>query len=88
MKPSLVSADAQGASVSEVYRAVDVGLLAELAELADVLDELARLDPDVLAAVEDVDRTLIWEAMREDPLARLARSAQQARFYARLKVVA
>lgn len=85
MKPSLVSADAQGASVSEVYRAVDVGLLAEL---ADVLDELARLDPDVLAAVEDVDRTLIWEAMREDPLARLARSAQQARFYARLKVVA
>ena len=84
MKPPLVTADPQGASVREVYQPVDLGLLAEI---ADVLDDLARNAPDVLAAVEDVDRTLIWEAMVEDPITRLARSAQQARFYARWKAL-
>ena len=85
MRPPLVLADPQVASAAEVYRAVDVGLLPEI---ADVLDDLARNDPDVLAAVEDVDRTLIWEAMQEDPLRRLVRSARQARSYARLRTIA
>lgn len=85
MRPALVIADAEGASTAEVHRAVDATLLGEI---ADVLDDLARRDPDVLAAVADVDRTLIWEAMQEAPLARLARCAQQARFYARLRGIA
>ncbi len=85
MRPALTIADTQDNSPGEVHRSVDIGLLPEI---ADVLDDLALRDPDVLAAVEDVDRTLIWEAMLEAPLARLARSAQQARFYARLRVIA
>lgn len=85
MRPALVIADAESASTAEVHKAVDATLLGEI---ADVLDDLARRDPDVLAAVEDVDRTLIWEAMQEAPLTRLARCAQQARFYARLRVIA
>ena len=85
VRPALVIADAEGASATEVYRAFDARLLSEI---ADVLDVLAHRDPDVLAAVEDVDRTLIWEAMQEPPLVRLARCAQQARFYARMRVSA
>ena len=55
-----------------------------LPEIADVLAHLALRDPDVLAAVEDVDRTLIREALHERPILRLVRSARLARHYARL----
>lgn len=82
MSASLVTSDEHGPSPAEVYRAVDRSILPEI---ADILDRLAMADPDVLAAVEDVDRTLIWEAMEEPPFQRLVRSGQQARFYARLK---
>lgn len=84
MRPALILGDAQSASPAGIHRPVDPS---QLPEIADVLLDLARRDPDVLAAVEDVDRTLIWEAMQEAPIARLARSAQQARFYARLRVI-
>lgn len=45
---------------------------------------LAEHDPDVLAAVADVDRSLIRSELRLSPLARLVASAQQARFFERL----
>ncbi len=46
---------------------------------------LAENDPDVLAAVADVDRSLIREALKQSPLERLAQSAAQARVYDRLR---
>lgn len=85
MRSAPVIVDTQDTSPREVHGSVDIRLLPEI---ADVLDHLALHDPDVLAAVEDVDRSLIWEAMQEAPLARLSRSAQQARFYGRLRVIA
>jgi hypothetical protein len=45
---------------------------------------LAEHDPDVLAAVADVDRSLIRSELQLSPLARLVASAQQARFFERL----
>lgn len=82
MRPDVVIADQQSPSAEEIFRPLDLGLLSEI---KDVLDHLALHDPDVLAAVEDVDRTLIWEASNEAPLARLARSIKQAQFYEHLK---
>ena len=45
---------------------------------------LAEHDPDVLAAIGDVDRSLIQAELRRSPLERLVASVQQARFYDRL----
>lgn len=45
---------------------------------------LAEHDPDVLAAVGDVDRSLIQLELRRSPMERLVASVQQARFYERL----
>lgn len=45
---------------------------------------LAEHDPDVLAAVDDVDRSLIQSELRRSPIERLVASVQQARFYERL----
>ena len=64
------------------------------ASLPDMGDELvnsvraflAENDPDVLAAIEDVDRSLIRSELRRSPLERLVASVQQARFYERLAV--
>ena len=52
--------------------------------VAEVRAYLAEHDPDVLAAVDDVDRSLIRSELQRSPLARLVASAQQARFYERL----
>ena len=52
--------------------------------IAGVRAYLAEHDPDVLAAVDDVDRSLIRSELQRSPLARLVASAQQARFYERL----
>lgn len=52
--------------------------------VAGVRAYLAEHDPDVLAAVDDVDRSLIRSELQRSPLARLVASAQQARFYERL----
>ena len=46
---------------------------------------LAENDPDVLAAVADVDRSLIQAALKQSPLERLVQSATQARVYSRLR---
>lgn len=45
---------------------------------------LAEHDPDVLAAVDDVDRSLIQTELRRSPIERLVASVQQARLYERL----
>jgi hypothetical protein len=45
---------------------------------------LAEHDPDVLAAVDDVDRSLIQSELRQSPIRRLLASVQQARFFERL----
>lgn len=55
-----------------------------LADLADILAILNDRDPDIIAAVADVDRSLIWEAALENPLERLDRSARNAAYLARL----
>ncbi len=39
---------------------------------------LAERDPDVLAAVDDVDRTLILSTLRLDPMERVRSSAHNA----------
>jgi hypothetical protein len=52
--------------------------------IAGVRAYLAEHDPDVLAAVDDVDRSLIRSELQRSPLTRLVASAQQARFYERL----
>lgn len=41
-------------------------------EIASVMEHLMEHHPDVLAAVGDVDRTLIWCAMERTPLENLA----------------
>jgi hypothetical protein len=53
-----------------------------------LLRRLCIEDADVIAAVADIDRSLIWEALREPPLARLRRSVGNARAIARLRRVA
>jgi glutathione S-transferase len=70
-----------GVRVEDIYHHVDPGAVPEI---AGVLEWLAEKYPQTLAAVGDVDRSLIWEAMEESPLQRLAHSAQMARFYERL----
>lgn len=45
---------------------------------------LAEHDPDVLAALEDVDRSLIHAELQRSPLERLVASVQQARSCERL----
>jgi hypothetical protein len=44
---------------------------------------LAERDPDVLAAVDDVDRTLIHSTLRLDPLDRVRSSTHNAEVLAR-----
>lgn len=63
--PSIVVPDEQFATVEQIFRPVDP---ARVPELAGVLTYLAEHEPDVLAAVADVDRTLIWAAMEMSPL--------------------
>ena len=46
---------------------------------------LAARDPDVLAAVDGVDRTLIVSALARDPWERVRESAANARFVMELR---
>ncbi len=46
--------------------------------IADVRAYLAEHDPDVLAAVADVDRGLIWNMLELAPMERLHRAVQMA----------
>lgn len=45
---------------------------------------LAEHDPDVVAAIEDEDRSLIQAELQRSPLERLVASVQQAQFCERL----
>lgn len=63
--PPIVVPDEQFATAEQIFRPVDSALVPEL---AGVLAYLAAHDPDVLAAVADVDRSLIWAAMEQSPL--------------------
>lgn len=79
--------DASGARIGSL--AVALGLRQCAFEMGDELVQsvrsyLAEHDPDVLAAIEDVDRSLIQSELRRSPLERLVASVQQARFYERL----
>ena len=46
--------------------------------IAEVRAYLAEHDPDVLAAVADVDRGLIWNMLELSPMERLHRAIQMA----------
>ena len=46
--------------------------------IAGVRAYLAEHDPDVLAAVADVDRSLIWNMLELAPMERLHRAVQMA----------
>jgi FAD/FMN-containing dehydrogenase len=63
--PPIVVPDEQFATAEQIFRPVDAALVPELAEM---LAYLSEHDPDVLAAVADVDRSLIWAAMEMGPL--------------------
>lgn len=63
--PPIVVPDERFATAEQIFRAVEPALVPEL---AGVLVYLAEHDPDVLAAVADVDRSLIWAAMEMSPL--------------------
>lgn len=75
MRPPIVIPSELGITAEEIFRPVD---RAAVPELADLLDHLAAHDPDVLAAVADVDRSLIWSALEESPLQRLTRCSANA----------
>ena len=51
--------------------------------LAEVRAYLAEHAPDVLAAIDDADRSRILLVLQRSPLERLVASMQQARFYER-----
>ena len=71
--PPIVVPDEHCATAEQIFRPVDPALVPEL---AGVLAYLAEHDPDVLAAVADVDRSLIWTAMQMSPLDYLVQGAQ------------
>jgi hypothetical protein len=63
--PPIVVPDEHFATAEQIFRPVDP---TAVPELAAQLAYLAEHEPDVLAAVADVDRTLIWAAMEMSPL--------------------
>jgi hypothetical protein len=67
-RPPIVVPDASCAGAEEVFHHLDP---ATIPEVAEVLEWLMAHRPDVIAAVADVDRTLIWDAMERSPLTNL-----------------
>lgn len=63
--PPIVVPDEQFATAEQIFHSVNAALVPEL---AGVLAYLTEHEPDVLAAVADVDRSLIWAAMEMSPL--------------------
>lgn len=63
--PPILVPDDGCAPADRVFRPVDP---ASVPEIADVLAWLSAHAPDVIAAVADVDRSLIWAAMDRSPL--------------------
>ena len=74
--PRIVLPAELGVSVEDIFRPVDRSAVPELSGL---LDYLAEHHPLVLAAVADVDRSLIWSMQENTPLANLDNAARMAR---------
>mgnify|MGYP000853215441 FL=1 len=74
-KPPIVLPDELGVFVEEMFRPVE---RAAVPELADLLDLLAERHPLVLAAVADVDRSLIWAMQENAPLQNLDNCSHMA----------
>lgn len=68
-RPPIVVPDAGCAGAEDVFHHLDP---AAVPEVASALEWLIANRPEVLAAVAEVDRTLIWDAMERTPLANLA----------------
>lgn len=68
-RPPIVVPDEGFATPEMIFKHLDP---AAMPEIADVLERLMEHHPDVLAAVGEVDRTLIWCAMERTPLENLA----------------
>lgn len=64
-RPPIVVPDADCAGADAIFRHVDP---ASIPEVATAMEWLMEHRPDVIAAVADVDRTLIWDAMERSPL--------------------
>ena len=75
-KPPIVLPVELGVSIEDMFRPVD---RAAVPELADLLDLLAERHPLVLAAVADVDRSLIWAMQENAPLQNLDNCSRMAR---------
>ena len=70
-RPPLVLPAELGIRSEDIFHHVNPRLVPEI---ADVLECLMQHHPAVLAAVGDVDRSLIWDSMERTPLANLATS--------------
>lgn len=64
-----------GVGADDIFHHVDPRLVPEI---TDVLEYLMEHHPGVIAAVGDVDRTLIWDSMERTPLANLATAETMA----------
>jgi hypothetical protein len=68
-RPPIVVFDEHCATAEQIYCHLDP---AAVPELAPVLKWLMEHRPELIAAVGDVDRTLVWAAMARTPLENLA----------------
>lgn len=73
MLPPIIIPDDGCAPAEQIFRPLDP---AAVPEIAEVIAHLQAHDPEVLAAVADVDRSLIWAAMRRTPWENLAECAR------------
>lgn len=69
----LILPEELGVTIEQIFHPVDP---AAVPEIAGVLDWLAKHDPDVLGAVAEVDRGLIWATMELTPRDRLHQGVQ------------
>lgn len=76
MPPPLVLPPELGVTVEDIFHPVD---RAAVPELAPLLDYLAEHHPLVLAAVADVDRSLIWSMMESSPWEKLRENCRLIR---------
>jgi hypothetical protein len=81
MAPPIVFPAELATTADDVFHDVDRSVVPEL---ADVLDLLAERYPLVLAAIKDVDRSLIWSMMENTPLENLESCGRMARDIAEL----
>lgn len=80
-RPPVVLPPELGFKPEDIFRHVDPRAVPEIAA---TLEYLMEHHPQVLAAVGDVDRTLIWCARERTPLENLAEAGQMARTLERM----